>query len=116
MEIVLGSYPQPVRSLSAELVGKNIKALVVACNTATAAAIDRLRTVYPNLPIIGVEPAVKPAVALSKTGRIGVMATRSTLACDGLAGAIERGASLADATKIIAVCARHTGAIGLFGT
>ena len=80
MEIVLRSYPQPVRSLSAELVGQNVMALVVTCNTATAAAIDRLRTVYPNLPIIGVEPAVKPAVALSKTGRIGVMATRSTLA------------------------------------
>ena len=79
MEIVLGSYPQPVRSLSAELVGQNVMALVVTCNTATAAAIDWLRTEYPNLPIIGVEPAVKPAVALSKTGRIGVMATRSTL-------------------------------------
>ena len=119
------------------LARQNIKALVVACNTATAAAIDLLRTVYPHLPIIGVEPALKPAVALSKTGRIGVMATRSTLAsarfqallaaqagaaefvlqpCDGLADAIERGASIPDATEIIAVCARNTGAMGLFGT
>ncbi len=114
-----------------------LKALVIACNTATAAAIDLLRTEHPNLPIIGVEPALKPAVALSKTGRIGVMATRSTLGsarfqgllaaqtglaqfmlqpCDGLADAIERGASIDDATEIIAVCARNTGAIGLFGT
>ena len=125
------------RAVTQYLVGKNIKALVVACNTATAAAIDRLRTEHPHLPIIGVEPALRPAVALSKTGCIGVMATRSTLAsarfqallaaqtgaaefilqpCDGLADAIERGASIDDATKIIAVCARYTGAMGLFGT
>ena len=125
------------RAVTQYLVGQNIKALVVACNTATASSIDQLRTEHPHLPIIGVEPALKPAVALSKTGRIGVMATRSTLAsarfhallaaqtglaefvlqpCDGLADAIERGASKIDATKIIAACARNTGAMGLFGT
>jgi glutamate racemase len=125
------------RAVTQYLLEQNIKALVVACNTATAAAINRLRTEHPHLPIIGVEPALKPAVALSKTGRIGVMATRSTLAsarfqtllaaqtglaefvlqpCDGLADAIERGASKADATEIIAACARNTSAIGLFGT
>jgi glutamate racemase len=125
------------RAVTQHLVKQNIKALVVACNTATAAAIDRLRTEHPDLPIIGVEPALKPAVALSKTGRIGVMATRSTLAsprfqalvaaqagvaefvlqpCDGLADAIERGASNDDATEIIAACARNTWAMGLFGT
>lgn len=88
-----------------------IKALVIACNTATAAAIHLLRQDYPLLPIIGVEPALKPAVVNSETGRIGVMATRGTLnsrkfgalldslagqasfvcqPCDGLADAIER--------------------------
>jgi glutamate racemase len=124
------------RAITQHLVGQGIKALVVACNTATAASIDLLRTEHPNLPIIGVEPALKPAVALSKTGRIGVMATRSTLAsarfqtllaahagvaqfvlqpCDGLADAIERGASGEDATEIIAACARNTSAMGLFG-
>lgn len=124
------------RAVTQYLVDRNIKALVMACNTATAAAIDRLRTEHPHLPIIGVEPALKPAVALSKTGRIGVMATRSTLAsarfqallaaqagtaefmlqaCDGLADAIERGASMTDATEIIASCTSHTGAMGLFG-
>lgn len=56
-----------------------IKALVVACNTATAAAIHVLRAEHPALPIIGIEPALKPAVAKSKTGVIGVMATPSTL-------------------------------------
>jgi glutamate racemase len=110
-----------------------IKALVVACNTATAAAIRLLRQNYPDLPIVGIEPALKPAVLQSRTKHIGVMATRSTLnsekfrallesvhgqatfvlqPCDGLADAIERN----DATKIVATCAYSTGAMGLFGT
>jgi glutamate racemase len=119
----------------------NIKALVIACNTATAAAIDVLRAEHPTLPIIGVEPALKPAALLSRTRRIGVMATRSTLAsarfktllqslasqatfvlqpCDGLAGAIERGGVDAadgpeNATKIIAMCASNVRAMGQFG-
>jgi len=109
-----------------------IKALVMACNTATAGAIHLLRQDYPALPIIGVEPALKPAVALSRTRRIGVIATRGTLAsqkfktlldsltgqaeficqpCDGLADAIEHD----DKEKIIALCAIYTRAMGRFG-
>lgn len=109
-----------------------IKALVVACNTATAAAIGQLRQTYADLPIVGIEPALKPAVACSKTRRIGVMATRGTLnsekfrkllaslhgqatfvlqPCDGLAYAIEQG----DAIKVGAACAHYTGAMGRFG-
>jgi glutamate racemase len=109
-----------------------IKALVVACNTATAAAIHTLRLAYPALPIVGIEPTLKPAAAQSQTGVVGVMATRGTLQsekfrklleslhgkatfvlqpCDGLADAIER----ADATEIVALCARYTGAMGRFG-
>ena len=60
------------------LVVQGAKALVVACNTATAAAIETLRERY-SLPIIGMEPAVKPAVAATKTGVIGVLATLGTL-------------------------------------
>ena len=56
-----------------------VKALVIACNTATAAAIHLIRAEYPRLPLVGVEPALKPAVALSKTRRIGVIGTRGTL-------------------------------------
>jgi glutamate racemase len=59
-----------------------IKALVIACNTATAHAIDALRASHPDLPIIGVEPALKPAAALSTTGQVGVLATRRTLSSD----------------------------------
>ena len=119
------------------LVAQNIKALVVACNTATAAAINQLRATYPDLPIIGVEPALKPAVQLSQTKHIAVMATRSTLAsarfaallaahsdqadftllpCDGLAEAIERSAQHSNATELIATCAQIIGAARLFGT
>ena len=61
------------------LMGRNIKALVVACNTATAAAIELLRQTYPNEIIIGIEPAVKLAAGRYPCGRIGVMATRVTL-------------------------------------
>ena len=109
-----------------------IKALVMACNTATAAAIQLLRQEHPDLPIIGVEPALKPAVNQSKTRRIGVMATRGTLgsakfralveslagqadfvcqSCDGLADAIER----EDTPKIRALCAYYLSATGRFG-
>jgi glutamate racemase len=60
------------------LVARNARALVVACNTATAAAIAALRHRY-KLPIVGMEPAVKPAVAATRTGVIGVLATSGTL-------------------------------------
>jgi glutamate racemase len=58
----------------------HIKAVVVACNTATAAAIKALRTAYPALPLVGVEPGLKPAAALSKSRTIGVLATGGTIA------------------------------------
>jgi len=109
-----------------------IKALVVACNTATAAAIHVLRDEHPNLPIVGVEPALKPAIKVTRTGRIGVLATRGTLAsrkfaellrsciehaqfactpCDGLAIAIET----ADAIKTKALCQKYIRSTGEFG-
>ena len=60
------------------LVARDAKALVVACNTATAAAIARLRERY-DLPIVGMEPAVKPAAEATRAGVIGVLATSGTL-------------------------------------
>lgn len=56
-----------------------IKALVVACNTATAAAVAVLRQRYPDLIIVGIEPGLKPAAAISRDKRVGVLATRATL-------------------------------------
>jgi len=93
----------------------HIKALVVACNTATAAAIHEVRDSHPALLLVGLEPAIKPALAVTKTGCVGVIGTRGTLTsnkfgkllaslegqakfvvqpCDGLAHAIERSVNL----------------------
>lgn len=122
-----------------------IKALVVACNTATAAAIHEVRSSHPTLPLVGLEPAIKPALAVTKTGHVGVIGTRGTLTsakfgklmaslagqaqfvvqpCDGLAHAIERSVALpmaapdspVDATETGALCARYIEAMGSFGT
>lgn len=60
------------------LLGRGAKMIVVACNAATAAAIDYLRATY-NVPIIGMEPAVKPAALNTETGIIGVLATAAAL-------------------------------------
>ncbi len=62
------------------LLKHNVKAVVIACNTATSAAIEDLRNSYKNIPIIGIEPALKPAVELNRKGKIVVMATPMTLA------------------------------------
>ncbi len=59
------------------LVDSGCKAIVIACNTVTAVAIGRLRSEY-DIPFIGMEPALKPAVRQTKTGRIGVLATENT--------------------------------------
>ena len=93
-------------------VADGAKAIVIACNTATSAAAPTLRRAYPDLPIIGIEPALKPATEAPGHGRILVMATDITLRldkyqelaatygrdcevisvpCPGLAGRIERG-------------------------
>lgn len=56
-----------------------IDALIVACNTATSAAIKELREHFPNILVIGTEPGIKPAIAASKNGKIGVLATPATL-------------------------------------
>lgn len=70
------------------LIAKGVKAIVVACNTATAAAISSMREKY-QLPIFGMEPAVKPAAAASKNGVIGVLATVGTLKSAQFAGLLE---------------------------
>ena len=58
---------------------KQVKAIVIACNTATAAAIDFLREKYAAIPIVGMEPAVKPACLATRTGIVGVLATERSL-------------------------------------
>ena len=80
-----GAKPEHVvaeRSLAVAqfLIGQGAKAIVVACNTATVAAIKLLRAHYPNMPIVGVEPGLKPAAAASRNGKVAVLATEVTLA------------------------------------
>lgn len=70
------------------LIAQGVKAIVVACNTATAAAIDAMRAKY-SLPVFGMEPAVKPAAEASKNGIIGVLATVGTLKSAQFAGLLE---------------------------
>ncbi len=69
---------QMSRYITQFLIEKGCKAIVIACNTATAAAIKRLREEF-DLPFIGIEPAVKPAAQATQTGVIGILATKGTL-------------------------------------
>lgn len=71
------------------LVAQEAKAIVVACNTATAAAIATLREKF-DLPVVGMEPAVKPAVEATRSGVIGVLATSGTLESAKFASLVER--------------------------
>ena len=114
------------RAITGFLRERGARVVVVACNTATAAAVNALRASHPDLPVVGVEPGVKPAVALSPHGRIGVMATSGTLGserfrallqrhagdahlvlqpCPGLARAIEGGRL--DAPEVLELVERH---------
>ncbi len=65
--------------IAEELIDRHqCRLIVVACNTATAQAIDFLRSRYPQVPFVGLEPAIKPAAQATKTGVVGVLATRGT--------------------------------------
>lgn len=64
--------------------------IVVACNTASAAALDLLRQTFPDLPIVGMEPAVKPAAAQTHSGKIGVLATPGTFRSQRYAALVTR--------------------------
>ncbi|SFG76035.1 glutamate racemase [Pseudomonas sp. NFACC45] len=66
------------------------KALVVACNTATVAGVADLRRDYPHWPIVGMEPAVKPAAAATRSGIVGVLATTGTLQSAKFAALLDR--------------------------
>lgn len=104
------------------LLAQGAKLIVVACNTASAAALHDLRKYYPEIPFVGMEPAVKPAAALTQTGRVGVLATPTTFSgelyaalvdrfgqgieifqntCPGLVEQIEKGALNSPATREI---------------
>jgi glutamate racemase len=79
-----------VYMIADELVARGIGELVVACNTASTVALAGLRRRYPTLPIVGMEPAVKPAAARTTTGAVGVLATATTARGEALARLVDR--------------------------
>lgn len=83
-----------------KLMGRGLKALVVACNTATSAAIEDLRRRYPELIVIGIEPALKPASDRFPGGMVGVMATPATLREEKFARLLNRFADHCQVVKL----------------
>lgn len=75
---------------SERLLARGLKALVIACNTATSAAVATLRAMYPDLIVIGIEPALKPAADQFPGGGVGVMATPMTLREEKFASLMHR--------------------------
>lgn len=72
------------------LIDQDAKLIVVACNTASAAALDHLRASYPQVPFVGMEPAVKPAAEATASGSIGVLATPATFQGELFASVVAR--------------------------
>lgn len=88
--------PRPVEEVRARacactnwLITRGAAIVVVACNTASSAALELLRAEFP-VPIVGMEPGIKPAIQATRTGRIGVLATDGTLAGSRFATLVER--------------------------
>ncbi|HSB65350.1 MAG TPA: glutamate racemase [Anaerolineales bacterium] len=72
------------------LLDQGARLVVVACNTASAAALKHLRAVFPHVPFVGMEPAVKPAAERTRTGVVGVLATPATFQGELYASVVER--------------------------
>lgn len=72
------------------LLARGSKLIVVACNTASAAALKYLRASFPEVPFVGMEPAVKPAAETTQTGKVGVLATPATFQGALYASVVER--------------------------
>lgn len=88
-----------VLALTNWLRNRGCKAMVMACNTATAAGANQARAAHANWPIVGIEPAVKPASMMTKTGVVGILATTNTVASERFKALVERFDPLA---KVIA--------------
>lgn len=83
------------------LVDEGVKMVVVGCNTATTAAIATLRDIWCDMPIVGLEPAVKPACLGTKTGRIAVLATAHSLRSDMFLSTTARYAEGVEVLKVV---------------
>lgn len=94
-KVPYGNRPlQEVQSLAegvtSYLMDQGAKLIVIACNTASAAALKHLRALYPDFPFVGMEPAVKPAAEQTLSGKVGVLATPSTFQGELYASVVER--------------------------
>lgn len=83
------------------LLEEGVKLIVVGCNTATTAAIDHLRERWPDLPIVGLEPAVKPACLTTRSRRIAVLATEHSLKSDMFLRTASRYAQDVEVLKVV---------------
>lgn len=81
------SFSEGIASL---FITQNVKLIVVACNTASAAALHYLREIFPQIPFVGMEPAVKPAAETTRSGIVGVLATPATFQGELYASVIDR--------------------------
>lgn len=77
-------------AISQALLDKGCRSIVIACNTASSAALKALRLRFPDIPFVGMEPAVKPAVEHTKSGVVGVLATKATVQGPTMADVVER--------------------------
>ncbi len=89
----LGEVRSRAVAITEYLVGRGCELMVVACNSASAAALHHLREVFPSVPFVGMEPAVKPAANRSERGVIGVLATEATFQGELYASVVDRHAN-----------------------
>ncbi len=99
----LGEVAERSVQVAGQLIEAGAKVVVVACNSASAAALYLLRDTYPNVPFVGMEPAVKPATLESTTGVVGVLATAATFQGELFASLIDRHANGAEVIPIVGV-------------
>lgn len=86
----LGEVRQFSEAISRFLLDQGARVIVVACNTASAAALHHLRRTFPEVPFVGMEPAVKPAVERTHSGVVGVLATEATFQGELFASLLDR--------------------------
>lgn len=89
-------------SITGMLLGRGAKAIVVACNSASAAALHHLRETFVDVPFVGMEPAVKPAAAGTSRGVVGVLATAATFQGELYASVVDRHAGGVEVVEVVA--------------
>ena len=87
--------------VAGQLIEAGAKVVVVACNSASAAALYRMRAAYPDTPFVGMEPAVKPAALRSRSGIVGVLATAATFQGELFASVVDRHASGVEVIRMV---------------